>query len=839
MLIFFNMSHFLKLFRQLLFVFLLAYLNIPDAISQYINISGKVIDSITNEPLVFVNIIYSEKGTGTVSSIDGNFEIHVVRKPEFLRFSYVGYYTKIVNLESIHPVNKLMIELKPKAYDIDEVKIFPGVNPANRLIRLASENRLSNHPEKIKSFSYIAYDKMIFTLNEDSLQELSRPLKKTRKKHATGYYYDGDSSDIKAEYFSNKHHLLIMEYISSRKCKYPDKEKTEIIASRVSGFKKPSFVLLARQFQSFSFYDNFITVSDKKYLNPISSGSTGKYFFLLEDTLFTERNDTVFIISFRPKEGRNFNGLKGVLYINTNKYAIQNVIAEAYEREEELVSVKIQQKYELLEGQRWFPVQLNTNLLFNNIKAETGVKPMSITGIGKSYLLNIKLNPELCDTDFNSTYVNVTDDAHQKDEKFWNSYRIDSLTEMDKRTYKIVDSIGELKRFDRNSNMIETLFTGYIPGRYFNVDIGSLVDYNSYEGWRLGIGGITSDRLSRLFNIGGHIAYGFRDKELKYGFNFNINLSHDYEILLSFGYSNDLAEAGGYSFLENVNIFSSEYLRKFMIENMDKVEAREIYFGFRTFKYLKSALFLNNSVVTSTNGYMFSLSDENPVILLDQFTYTEIGMKFRYSFNEGFMKTPYGNKFSLGTSYPVLSMNLTRGVNLLDGDFIYTKIEGKVLKSFTSRIFGVSKIQLTAGKVFGELPYSKLYNGHGSYKRFTLESEYSFATMRFNEFLSDQFVSLYLKQDFGSLLFKTERFNPGITLVTNIEFGKLNHPERHNNLEFNTMEKGYYESGILINNIIKSSIFGYGFGIFYRYGPYTFSKTSDNFAYKLTLKFNL
>ena len=839
MLIFFEMIQFLKFFRKLLFVLLLAYLNIPDAISQYANITGEVIDSISKEPLAFVNIIYSEKGTGTVSSIDGNFEILTGQKPEFLRFSYVGYYPKVVDLRSVRSINNLIIELKSKAYDIDEVKIFPGVNPANRLIRLASENRLSNHPEKINSFSYIAYDKMIFTLGEDSPQELRRPSKKTRKKRDKGYYYDEESSDIKAGDFSNKHYLLIMESISSRKYKYPDKEKTEIIASRVSGFKKPSFVLMARQFQSFSFYDNFITVSDKKYLNPISSGSTGKYFFLLEDTLFTERNDTVFIISFRPKEGRNFRGLKGVLYINSNKYAIQNVIAEAYESEEEFISVKIQQKYELLEGQKWFPVQLNTNLLFKNIKAETETKPMIITGIGKSYLLNIKLNPELDVNDFNSTYVDVTSDAHEKDEKFWDSYRIDSLTEMDKLTYKIVDSIGDEKRFDRSSNMIETLFTGYIPGRYFNVDIGSLVDYNSYEGWRLGIGGLTSDRLSRLFNLGGHIAYGFRDKEFKYGFNFNINLSHDYEILLALRYSNDLAEAGGYSFLENINILSSEYLRKFMIENMDKAEVREISFGFRTFKYLKTTLFLNNSVITSTNGYMFSLSDENPVILLDQFTYTEIGIKFRYSFNEGFMKTPYGNKFSLGTSYPVLNLNLIKGMNFLDGDFIYTKIEGRVLKSFTSRIFGVSKIQLTAGRVFGELPYSKLYNGHGSYKKFTLESEYSFATMRLNEFLSDQFVSLYLKQDFGTLLFKTRWLNPGITLVTNIGFGRLSHPEKHNNLEFNTMEKGYYESGILINNILKASIFGYGFGIFYRYGPYAFSKTSDNFAYKLTLKINL
>ena len=177
-----------KLFRQLLLFFFIAYLNIPDSASQYINISGKVIDNITGDPLAFVNIVYTKKGTGTVSSIDGNFEIITAQKPEILRFSYVGYNSKVVNTDSIRTYSRLIIELEPKSYDIDEVKIFPGKNPANRIITLASKNRLTNHPEKINSFSYIAYDKMIFTLEEDSLSELSRLSGKTKKKRETRYY---------------------------------------------------------------------------------------------------------------------------------------------------------------------------------------------------------------------------------------------------------------------------------------------------------------------------------------------------------------------------------------------------------------------------------------------------------------------------------------------------------------------------------------------------------------------------------------------------------------------------------------------------------------------------
>lgn len=833
------MFRILKSHSRLFFLLLIFYLNVIGSQAQYNTFSGKVVNSVTGEPLAFVNIIYNTRGTGIVSSIDGTFGITLTQKPDFLKFSYVGYYTKIVDVDSIMSLRKLVIELNPKAYDIDEVRVFPGINPADRIIKQASENRLSNHPERISSFSYLAYDKMIFTLHDDSLADFNRPGRKAGKKKSRGELLNEDSSDSKIKGFMNNSHLLLMESISDRKFKFPDKEKTEIIASRISGFEKPSFILLARQFQSFSFYDNFITISNKKYLNPVSSGSTGKYFFLLEDTTFTERNDTVFIISFRPKKGKNFQGLKGILYINSDKYAIQNVIAEAYESEEELISVKIQQKYELINGQKWFPVELNTNVLFNNIQAETDTKSLKVIGIGKSYLLNIKLNPELNAKDFSSTYIDVSDDAHEKTGAFWNEYRVDSLTSKDKETYRVVDSIGKDNNFDRNIKMLETLFTGYIPGRYLNVKLNSLVDYNSYEGWRLGIGGMTNEGISRMFNIGGHVAYGFKDKELKYGYNLNINLSHENDMFVSLNYKNDLIEAGGYNFLEVKSILSSEYYRKYMVENMDKAVEREVLFGFRVFKYLKSGLFLNRSLITSKNEYMYVLSDVNPTVLLNEFTYTEIGAKFRYSYKEGFMKTPYGNKFSMGTNYPVLNLNLTEGINLFDGDFRYTKIEAKISKAFSTKSLGVSKIQIVAGKVFGDLPYSKLYHGHGSYKKFAIESENSFGTMRLNEFLSDRFFSVFLKHDFGSLLFKTRIFKPDIALITNIGLGYLSKPEKHNNIEFTTMEKGYYESGLLINNILAPNFIGYGFGVFYRYGPYSFSKTSENFAYKLTVVFNL
>ncbi len=816
----------------------LLYLVFLGSSGQHFRIAGSVIDSISREPLPFVNIIYDKSGIGTVSSIDGRFQLDVNTTVTQLLFSYVGYRQKTIPVIPLHGVKDLVVELAPKAYDINEVYVYPGENPAHRIINLAVRNRNINNPERIGSFSYISYDKMIFTVDTDTLSEPARKKKKRTRQRDYSGIPEEDPSDADVRSIIDKQHLLMMESISTREFMYPDKDKEKILASRVSGFDKPSFVLMARQFQSFSFYDNFINISNKKYLNPLTPGSTGLYFFLLEDTLFTARNDTVFIISFRPKKGKNFEAMKGLLYINSYKWAVQNVIAEASERTNELITVKIQQKYDMI-NEHWFPVQLNTNMIFNNVAAETNTRKMNVIGIGKSYLINIRINPELDKKEFDNTYVEVSKNAHEMPEHFWERYRVDSLSVKDIETYRIVDSIGRARHFDRIFDNMEILMTGYLPGRYFNLDIRSIIDYNTYEGWRLGLGGITSRNLSPLFNVGGHFAYGFRDKTWKFGLSLKLNLHSGNDVFLRISYLDDLEEAGGMNFLEKRKLFSSESFRDYMVENMDLVRKSQAEIGWTMVKYLNLNLFVRTSVNTPSNSYMYSISNENPRLLINRFNFTEAGIMTRFAYKEGFMVTPSGNRFSLGTSSPVVHLNIIRGFEWLDGGFDFIRFETMLSKVFTFPYIGDSRIRISAGMVSGKVPYSRLYAGNGSYKSFGVETENSFATMRFNEFLSDRFVSFYFKQDFGRLLFGGGKFRPRLAVINNIGFGWLNHEEYHNNIDYMTLEKGYFECGLLINNLINQRMFGYGFGVFYRYGPYSFSRIRDNFALKLTFALNL
>jgi len=434
----------------------------------------------------------------------------------------------------------------------------------------------------------------------------------------------------------------------------------------------------------------------------------------------------------------------------------------------------------------------------------------------------------------------VKPDAHKQPEDIWNSFRVDSLNSFERETYRVIDSIGEAEHLDRTITSFETLLTGSLPGKYFSFDLRRFIDYNSYESFRFGLGGHTTKLVSEYVAVGGYIAYALGDKAFKYCGNFTLHIIPEKEFGLNLLYRNDVRESGGIQFNETWSLSSSAFLRDYMVEMMDKTIETEVSINFRALKFLTGKPYLMYSRYTPTSDYRYSLNNENPQVLLSRFYITEVGIKLRYAFDETFMKTPRGNKFSMGTKYPVLFLNVARGTNLFNSDFSYWRTEFKITKTFKTRNFGDTRFAFMAGMVAGDVPYSKLYAGQASYKRFTLESEQSFGTMRFNEFLSDRFVSIFLKQDFGKLLFKPRgKFQPEVALINNIGFGLMRNAQHHENIDFRSLEKGYFETGLLINNIFRLQIFRYGVGILYRYGPYTFPKTIDNFAFKLTLQFGM
>jgi hypothetical protein len=813
------------------------FLSLLPAFSQdYIN--GKIIDSKSGEPLAFGNIVYNSRGFGTVSNIDGKFSIAFTSDIEFLKFSYLGYNSYFTDINSIDASHDLIIKLDPKLYDINEVSVTPGNNPAHRIIYKAIENRDLNNPEKMKSFSYRAYNKMYFTATLDTTA-FTRESDKTDSvvSRMEIDFKSGDSSLAETMNFFENQYLFLMEFVSEREFMYPDNNKEVVTASRISGLKDPSFTLLATQVQSFAFYNDLIMIWDKKYINPISKGSPGRYLFILEDTLFTGQNDTLFIISFRPLRGKNFDGLKGILYINSNGYAIQDVIAEAAEQEG-MIRIRIRQKYDLIENQQWFPVELNTDIILKTDEMKVNGMPASFLGIGKSYISDIVLNPEIKKREFSPVELIVENDANMKSDDYWIQYRVIPLSSKDTNTYRIIDSIGAEAKLDRSVTIIETLASGYFPWGFLDINFRSLINYNRYEGFRFGLGVQTNRKLSEWFNIGGHFAWGTHDKDFKYGGHLKIFMDPLSESFIQYKYNHDVLESAGFTFLENIPITSSENFRRFFIQNKDLVEEHEIAFGSSIIRHFRFNIFLNRSIKEVTSDYRFVVENDASASS-GTFCFTEIGARFRFAYKEKFMETPRGSRISIGTKYPILYFNAIRGLKWLQGDYEYLKLEARLSKKFITKSFGNTIITLSGGLTDGKIPYTNIYSGYGSYGIFAPEVENSFGTMRMNEFVFDRFVFGFLQQDFGSLLFKKGNFRPGIVLVTNAGYGSLLNKSNHENIELRTIEKGYFESGILFKNILRQWFIGYGVGAFYRYGPYSLDKTIDNFAFKFTISFNI
>lgn len=792
-------------------------------------LEGKVIDRATQEPLAFVSIVI--KGTQTVAytNIEGKFRISSETPITTLVFSYVGY--RRIELPADDP-GMMLIKMEAVDHQLNEISVVAGENPAHRIIRRASQNRKLHNPDRIKAYTCTIYSKTCYDLvkhkavEKDSLRRDSVQGQSISVKRDTTAKDSIDFLDRLIE----QSHVFVLESVYERNYLAPGHLNETVLGTKASGLKNPSFSTSATDLQPFSFYEDLFTMLDKDYLNPISAGSTSKYFFQLEDTLYQDQ-DSVYIISFRPFRDKNFNGLQGVLYINTNGYAIQNVIASPYDKG--LLELKIQQQYQLADNKQWFPQQLNYELYFRKYPS----KDMGMKLTGKSFVKEVKLNPGLKKRDFGFATVTMEPEAAFHDSTYWNANRQDTLDAKEQLTYHLLDSVGEALHFDRKLKTLEALTTLQLPVSIFNIDLNRILRFNDYETARLGFGMHTNDRLSRWFSVGGYIGYGFRDKVLKYGGDGKLNFkknSKDY--YLQYSYSDDIEEPGNPRYLYN----TANLTRNLLAYRMDHVIRQEVCLNFRALKYLTMNVALSQNQRLPNYPYSFYEDVFSPP-RIPLFNSTELRIKGRYAYREKLVQS-FGQMISSGSRYPILHVAYTSGFKTPGyGDYRFNKLSVGVEKTVTMKHLGKTNLLLEGGKLEGTVPYPYLFQGNGSFtKDGFLFVRHTFQTMGLYEFLSDEYVNVFLSHNFGNLLFKTEKFRPEIVIFTHVGYGTLRDSSRHQGIDFKTMEKGYYESGLMINNIIRANYLnvcylGLGGGAFMRYGAYAYTKWQDNMAYKLSL----
>ncbi len=790
------------------------FFNIYNAESQIIR--GKVYDFNSKVPLAFVNIVYGDTKFGTSTDIDGNFVIETSEPPKFLRISYVGYNDTVIKIQNT--TRNINVYLKEKQIKLDEVAIYPGINPAHRIINNVIENRAINNHEKLESFSYESYSKMYFTVDESEI--------------VINDSSNIDSTAFNFKEFIDKQHFLIMENVTERVFK-SKKSKEKVIGTKMSGMKNPAFTLLATQFQSFSFYSPFFEIMEKRYVNPISNGSFDKYFFQIEDTIY-QGVDTVFIIFYRPFRNKNFDGMKGLLYINTNGYAIQSATATPFS-DTLGFGIEIQQRYELVDSLAWFPVELNTNLIFNTLEIEKA----NMIAIGKTYLRNIKINPDLRNKEFRSAYsYEVALDAHNKDDKFWNYYRHDTLNAKELTTYEVIDSIGNVYKIDRKVQALTILTTGVIPIWKLGLEVDKFYNFNIYEQSSVGLGVTTTTKLSHYFKLSSYFSYSTGQKSFSRGAKFTITPKPNSEFEFFGKYKYDYTESGKQNDFKEVTTLVNLNYRDLLVSDMYFENSFSGGIKFRLLKYFVfiPELKIEHSNLVDNAGFLY-LSDNNINLYLNELRFSESSLTVKYLFREKLFRNVKSH-FSLGSKFPEVKLKITKSMEILGGQVDFLKFDFQLNKNFVFNYIGKTKLEIRAGLVNSPAPYNKLFNGNGGYASFFVYGFANFHTMRVIEFLHDRYASVFLEHNFGKIM-NTKSFKPELLLVHNMGWGDLKYESEHLNLKYSSMEKGYFETGILLNKLMTSNISALGLGVFYRYGPYSLAGQKQNFTIVMMSGFNL
>lgn len=773
-----------------------------------------VVDIQTQEPIAFVKI-----GDGQIepvlTDIDGKATLDVYASRDY-SFSFFNYLDTTFTGEEL--IRDSLVYMLPDIQLMDEVVITPGENPAHRIIRNAMDKRKENDPMRNHSFRYDSYSK--FYLTGENKEPLNRDT-------------ITDTSELITLNLLDEQYIFLTETGATRSFSPPSYDKEIVTSYNVSGVKDPLFATLVNQFQSFSFYDNIFTINQQEYINPIAPGSIRRYLFVLEDTLVHDDQDTTYTIYYRPRKGKNFEGLEGYLFIHTNNWALEKVISSPYEQGD-LLDIKVIQSYRYTNDFKWFPDKLSTEFQFKGISLG---KYTQAIGRSNLYIKNVAFDVEIDKRFFDPVQIEVAEGA-KEDTTQLATFRGSENTQKELNTYTVIDSVSEANNLGRLLDLFKILSTGKIPIGKLSIPIDRIIDFNQQEGYRLGAGLETNRRLSKWFGLGGYFAYGFRDEEWKWGGDMHFTVDQKRDIRMNLHYSEDLLERGGLEMMnDGFNLADQSLYRDFFINRLDRRRKAEVTFSGLIRQNMQLSIFGNYNRYWYTDEYAYQ-PISNATASNSEFDVAETGIEFKWNIREKIMLLD-DRRVSLGTKYPRFNFKMAKGWDgISESDYEYYRFNLTIDQDFSIRGLGELKLSSKSGITIGDVPLTLHQIQLGTGRNWNLSVENTFETMLPAEFFSDRQTALFMRFRFLPIKNIADFTQPTFVIHSAAGVGAMENQGEHVNYSFNVPENGYYESGLLIENLLVSGFNGFGIGAFYRYGPYAFDELSDNFVYKLSITFN-
>lgn len=787
---------------------LLILLMATQASSQSL-VQGKISGTLYSQPVPFPHIKALPSGIDYLGDKDGNFEIReagqieslVIRVPLHRTLTYSVMGDSITELQ-IRLVQNAVLPIQKKTEKRLETRLA-GI----------FENTRLHDPDRSKGYSQYLYNK--FHIGVENLDQTKYLINRI-----------GRIGNFRLPEFSKPHHLFLAESYSRKDFLKQNNQQEVIETAQITGIADPSLFTLNSLANPVGLFQNYVRILNKDYPNPIAGNPFKRYFFVPSDTL-TFNGDSIMVVLFHPHAGKRVGKLKGYLFVNLSRQRVEKMIsAPALETKLRLVHVE---EYEF-KNSFLYPRTLKTDFYISRIGIISGVK-----GSLRTYFDEAGSPISQRPAYYNEVVLKYPDSISKAAET-WQDLRKEEFTQEDQATLEFFDSLGRIESLEGLATFGERVYYGKIPFRSVDFDMNRIINFNLYEDIRLGLGLHTNHRFSSMIRFGGFAGYGFGDQQAKFGLDASIFPSKSPLWELKVLAERDLRESGASEYEKDKRMFNTERLRAYQLKIFELTDRVNLGTGGRITKYLSGWFSYQRSRDNPQYDYVFM--GQNP----EFYEYSELGLQFRLGYGEQFIQSVW-DRISIKKPYPVFWARMTFGNDWFGGEYEYFKWESKV--EFVEKFLGYGKshFKLVYNYTPNDLPYAKLFNGHGGFREFSIVIHNAFETMRYNEFLSDQMFALFYSHNFGPISIGFLNHFPTVEMSHNFGFGNLRSPENHQGITFNTMEKGYFESGVFINDLIVFRNLGLktgiGFGAFYRYGPYAFDDIGDNLVFKLALNFGV
>ncbi len=798
--------------RVLLFIFFLI------SVFGFSQSKIRVADESNDVPISGARVLCNGKILGNT---DRQGYLEFKSKCKNLRIEAENYQKETVTAEE--NMNVSLLRTDSKTTSIEMVVLEDKSDPrALEILKKVNQLFRDNSPKTLHSYSYKSYEKISLDIDEDSISQFAQffedktLFKKKREKDSL--------NNISARKIFSRSKLFLweraQEFLYSKKYG----EKITILDNRISGLKQPIYEMIAMQ-QS----------NRDKLPNQLKQENRGLYRFFLTDMIEMDGRKN-FVIRFREVNYRKQDKKRkynGTIYIDTETYGIKKI-----ENFSKVKSDGIIASTWIFYNNKWFlsneTVKLRMSRMAMEEEPKENAENEDYKKDKKSFGTYAFLTSKYFDfqspiEENRNDFKGYTFSVKNADGKTLDRYRTDPLTERERNTYTTIDSLGKIYNIDNKARVLTGLINGQIRTGVVDFAVDEIVNFNSYEGFRVGLKAKLNETFNPYFSPDYYFAYGFKDDQWKYGIGLDIKTSLDKNSFFRVDYYDDVLASGEfYRRLWNFKMKMANYGNNI---NNDR------YYHIRG----ASVSYLND--VTNGLTLVFAARRNFEEALFD-YQFRERGAAFdnfntlftlKYSPNSTNIMTPQG-KSLIDQKYPELYFNYEQSYKILGGDFNYTRFDALFVHNFKTRI-GTTGFRLYGGMVFGDAPIWKNFtmNGLASPSKdfnFNLTSFLGFATLEGGKYYNDKFIAYYFTH---KLPFYFKSFGKNVSsfdFVLRGTIGDMKHPEYHQ-FRYRKLDHLYQEVGLEWSNFLSTY---FNLGLFYRVGYYTTPNFKQNFAIQFKLK---